>query len=311
MKAIVFLNRAAGALALEKDPEKTIESLLLPRGIEPEFRRTPPSGLQSEVTAALKGGVKLIVACGGDGTISSVASALVGTDVSLGILPRGTLNHFAKDVRIPLDLTAAADVIAAGHTEIIDVGSVNDQIFINNSSLGVYSQLAVDRDAKRKHWGIGKWVALCLAGIRMLFRFPMVHVRLEADESSKTRNSPIVFIGNNEYEFDISRVGTRSSLQRGQLSLYIANTQSRWGLLRLIARGLLGQLPQAQDFEASKHTEVWIASSRKSMLVALDGEISRMQLPLHYRIRPRALRVCVPPRPKLTDQLSPEPLSAS
>jgi YegS/Rv2252/BmrU family lipid kinase len=305
MKAIVFLNRSAGTLASESDPEKTIESLLLPRGIEPEFRSTPPSELPREVATALEREVKLIVACGGDGTISSVASALVGTDVSLGILPLGTLNHFAKDMKIPLDLTAAADVIASGHTEIVDVGSVNDQIFINNSSLGVYSQLALDRDAKRKNLGIGKWFALCLASIKMLMRFPMVHVRLEVNDESKTRNSPIVFIGNNEYQFDISRVGTRLSLQSGQLSLYIANTQSRWGLLRLIARGLLGQLPQAEDFEASKHTELWITSSRKSVLVALDGEINRMQLPLHYRIRPRALRVCAPPPSAITDQVPP------
>lgn len=295
MKALVLLNSAAGTVREPEDtPEEAVGKILIASGIEPDFRPVPPKDLRREATAAMEREVKLVIACGGDGTISSVASALVGTDVTLGILPRGTLNHFAKDLKIPLDLPAAAKVIAAYNVETLDVGEVNDRIFVNNSSLGVYSQLALERDAQRKKWRIGKWFALCLASSKMLVEFPMVDVRLEADEKSRARRSPIVFVGNNEYEFDLMRVGTRSSLEGGLLSLYIANTQSRWGIVRLTVRAILGRLLQAQDLEASKHTNLWISSRRRSLLVAADGEVVRMQPPLHYRIRPRSLRVCVP-----------------
>jgi len=295
MRAVVLINRSAGSSTAPEDSlQDIVGKILTASGIEPEFRYVAPLELQREVASAVAQRVELVVACGGDGTVSSVASGVVGTDVILGVVPLGTLNHFAKDLNIPLDLAAAAQVLAAGCVKTIDVGEVNDRIFINNSSLGVYSQLALERDAQRKKWGIGKWFALCLAGVKMLVRFPMVNVRLEADEKSRTRRSPVVFVGNNEYQFDPMRVGTRLSLDEGQLSLYVANTQSRWGILRLTLRALLGGLPQAQDLEASKHTDVWVTSRRRTLMVAADGEVVRMQPPLHYRIRPQSLRVCVP-----------------
>jgi len=293
MKALVLLNSTAGTSA-GGPPEEIIGKILMASGIEPEFRHVQPQDLQRDTADAVVRKFKLVVASGGDGTISSVASALVGTDVILGILPRGTLNHFAKDLNIPLDLAAAAKVIAEKHVETLDVGEVNDRIFTNNSSLGVYSHLALERESQRKKWRIGKWFALCLASSKMLVRLPLVEVRLKATENARTRRTPVVFVGNNEYQFDPMRVGTRLSLKEGELSLYIANTQSRWGVLRLTVRAIFGRLLQAQDLEASKHTDLWISSRRRSLLVAADGEVVRMQPPLHYRIRPRSLRVCVP-----------------
>ena len=96
----------------------------------------------SEVTTlaqqAAKGDADTVVAGGGDGTISSVAAALIGKDKRLGILPFGTMNHFAKDLFIPLELEGAIGTIVAGHETKVDVGEVNGEIFINNSSLGLY-----------------------------------------------------------------------------------------------------------------------------------------------------------------------------
>ena len=90
----------------------------------------------------------VIVAAGGDGTINAVASVLVGHNiVKLGIIPRGTLNHFARALEIPTDMEKAVETIVAGHVKMIDVGQVNDQIFVNNSSVGLYPSIVRMRES--------------------------------------------------------------------------------------------------------------------------------------------------------------------
>ena len=95
-------------------------------------------------------GDELLIVGGGDGTISAAASALVGTETRLGILPLGTLNHFARDLGIPTDLDEAAKLIAAGAERRVDVAEMNGRIFINNSAIGLYPLMVVDRDVQRK-----------------------------------------------------------------------------------------------------------------------------------------------------------------
>src|SRR4029079_14151203 len=115
-------------------------------------------------------GDELLVVGGGDGTISAAASALVGTDTRLGILPLGTLNHFARDLGIPTDLDEAAQLIARGHVRRVDVGEMNGRIFINNSAIGLYPLMVVDRDLQRRRLGRSKRVAMLVASLRTLAR---------------------------------------------------------------------------------------------------------------------------------------------
>ena len=234
-----------------------------------------------------------IVAGGGDGTISAVASTLVGTSKTLGVLPLGTLNHFARDLRIPLDLESAARTIIAGHTIRIDVGEVNERFFLNNSSLGLYPSIVHHRD-RRQRLGHGKWPAFLWAAFTVLRRYPFLDVRLSADGKELTSRTPFVFIGNNEYEMESFNIGGRARLDAGQLSLYVTHRTGRLGLLRLALRALLRRLRGAEDFVALRSTEIWIETRRRRMRVSTDGEVVVMQSPFHYRVRPGALRVIVP-----------------
>ena len=95
---------------------------------------------------AAKGESSVVVAGGGDGTVNAVASELVGTGKILGVLPLGTLNHFAKDLCIPLDIESAVDVIAQETITQIDIGEVNGRYFLNNSSIGLYPQIVQERE---------------------------------------------------------------------------------------------------------------------------------------------------------------------
>jgi diacylglycerol kinase family enzyme len=235
-----------------------------------------------------------IVAGGGDGTINAVASHVVGTERTLGVLPLGTLNHFAKDMKVPLDVEEAARVCLEGRVAQVDVGEVNGRIFLNNSSLGLYPSIVREREKLQQRLGHGKWRAFFWASLTILRRYPFLKVRLSTDEEELARTSPFIFIGNNEYEMENFNIGSRACLDKGQLSLYIAHRTGRLGLVRLAARALLGGLRNEEDFDALCTKEIWIETRRPRLRVATDGEVSIMPTPLHYRVRPGALRVMVP-----------------
>jgi diacylglycerol kinase family enzyme len=238
--------------------------------------------------------VQIVVAGGGDGTVNAVATELVGTDKTLGVLPLGTLNHFAKDLNIPLDLAGAARNLIAGEAVKVDVGEVNERIFINNSSLGLYPSIVRHREKQQERLGRGKWFAAAWATLEVFRRYPLFSVRLSAGGQEFRRRTPFVFIGNNEYQMDTFNLGARSCLDAGQLSLHLTRDIGRWGLLRLATSALFGRLRESKDFDALCTKEVWIETRRTRLRVATDGEVNLMRSPLHYRVRPGALRVIVP-----------------
>jgi diacylglycerol kinase family enzyme len=247
--------------------------------------------------AAVNGTSTTIVVGGGDGTISTFAAALVesGSKKVLGVLPLGTLNHFAQDLHVPLILEDAVKVIAAGHHTTIDVGEVNGRIFINNSSLGLYPQIVRER-VKQQRLGHGKWPAFVWAAISVFRRYPFVQIHLIGAGKRLEGKTPFVFVGNNEYLMEGFNIGRREKLSEGKLSLYVAKRVGRWGLIRLALRALLGHIRDEKDFEALTATQLKIDSKRRRLRVAFDGEVDILETPLHYRVRPAALRVLVPPK---------------
>jgi diacylglycerol kinase family enzyme len=235
-----------------------------------------------------------IVVGGGDGTLNAAASILIGTNITLGILPLGTLNHFAKDLRIPLELGAAARTIAAGNTAEVDVGAVNDRFFINNSSLGLYPKMVQRREMQRLRLRRGKWPAFVWAAVAVFRRYPFLEVRVSIDGTALVRRTPFVFIGNNKYEMEGFRIGRRERLDGGKLSLYVANRIGRLGLLRLAVRALFHRLDQERDFDSIYAKSIVVETRRDRLHVATDGEVSRITTPLEYRVLPAALSVLVP-----------------
>jgi YegS/Rv2252/BmrU family lipid kinase len=242
---------------------------------------------------AVRGSHKVIVAAGGDGTVNSVASAVVDSDKILGVLPLGTLNHFARDLKIPFDVEAAVHTIVAGHTTEVDVGQVNNRTFLNNSSLGLYPIIVRERE-KRQHLGFGKWPAFVWATIQAFRRYPFLNVRLRVNDEFLERTTPFVFVGNNEYAMESFNIGLRERLDRGVLSIYITDRTGRLRLISLALRAVVGRLRNDKDFLALRSNEVKIETGHKRLRVAFDGEVEVMETPLRYQVRTRALRVIVP-----------------
>lgn len=289
----VIINANSGASANEAACERLVE-LFGASGIEARISLAKRGDTLRNLAGRAAGSdAATIVAGGGDGTINAVASTLIGTDRTLGILPLGTLNHFAKDLKIPLDIEAAVRTIIAGHTIQVDVGEVNGRIFLNNSSLGLYPSIVHQREERQK-LGHGKWPAFIWATFGVLRRYPFLEVRLNADGKEFSSRTPFVFIGNNEYAMESFNIGGRACLDAGQLSLYFSHRLGRLGLLGLALRALLRRLHQDEDFVRLSTIEVSIETKRRRVRVSTDGEVTMISPPLHYRIRPGALRVIVP-----------------
>jgi diacylglycerol kinase family enzyme len=242
---------------------------------------------------ATKAESSVVVAAGGDGTINAVASELVGSNKILGVLPLGTLNHLAKDLGVPLELESAVDVIAQQSLAQIDIGEVNGRYFLNNSGLGLYPGIVHEREQQQAQ-GRSKWLAFFSALLIILHKYPLMTVRLSAEGRELRRRTPMVFVGNNEYELQGFNMGSRRFLNRGKLFLYVTREMSRWRLLKIGLAALFGRLGDSRDFDAMSVKEVSVQARRRRLRVALDGEVVVMRLPLRYRILPAALRVLVP-----------------
>lgn len=294
-KVVVLVNASAGPATRRVSPDRIREAFTA-TGVEVVVNLTPAVRLTDAARAAAKAGADVVAAAGGDGTINAVAAGLVGGDVPLGVLPLGTLNHFALAIGIPRGaaLEDAAAVIAGGNVERVDVGEVNGQIFLNNSSIGLYPRIVVERDEQREVLGRGKWTAFVSASMKVFKRLPISRVRIDAEGRTRLRHVPFVFIGNNEYQMNLFEPGRRARLDGGKLCLYIATSTGRFALVRLMMRTAVGLLEQSRDFESLLVTEAVIDTGKKSVRVAVDGEICPMIPPLHYRIRPRSLPVLVP-----------------
>jgi len=243
---------------------------------------------------AVEGGCQVLVAGGGDGTINCAASAVVGRDIPLAVLPLGTLNHFARDVGIPLDADEAAKLVLTGVVCQVDVGQVNDRIFLNNSSLGVYPAIVRLRDRYRATLK-GKWLSALWAALTVTRRNPFMTVRIVVEGEKIVRRTPLLLVANNEYRASGVNAGTRESLARGRLALYVLNAERRPGLLRLAGQVLLRGAEKAKEIDVVLVEEATIETWRRHLQVAMDGEVFTLQSPLDFRIRPGVLRIYVPP----------------
>lgn len=280
----VIINRKAGQAALADGVRQALPDARWLEGEDPrELARL-----------ALEARPAVIVAAGGDGTVSSVADVVRGTDTALGILPIGTLNHFARDLGIPPDPVHAARIIAAGKTAAVDVGEVNGRCFVNNASLGLYPGIVRERERQQRRLRRSKRAAMLWATLAVLHRPPLLDLQLDVGQGRDHCLAPFVFIGNNHYELEGFNIGRRARLDAGALGVYTTRACGAQGLVALALRAIFGRLRQADDFIESPAREVRVVSRKRELLVATDGEVARMATPLDFRILPRALKVVVP-----------------
>ena len=292
MAVPVLLNRGGGALSRDPALADRAEEALKAAGLDVEIELVSGGDCAVRCRAIAERGDPLLIVGGGDGTISAAASALVGTETRLGILPLGTLNHFARDIGIPADLDEAAKLIASDTVRQVDVGEMNDRLFINNSAIGLYPLMVIDRDLQRRRLGRSKRLAMIVASARTLWRFGHRRLTLTVNEERTGRiDTPLLFVGNNDYRIDIGAPGKRESLDDGQLSVLVMRKKTRRGLIAASVRALLGRARDDDMVRLEAVERLRVSSRRHRLAVSLDGEVVSAEPPLEYRIRKQALRV--------------------
>jgi len=293
-KIRVVINRGGGSFGDDKASQ--LEGLFKARGIDAEIMAVEPGDLDRHCGEAAKAhGVDALVAAGGDGTIGTAAAAVAGTEMPLGILPLGTLNHFARDAGIPLELEDAVAAIAGGLTRQVDVAEVNGRLFINNSAVGLYPRLVRDREAQQRHLGRPKKRAMAVAALRTLWRFSHHRLTIRVEGREAAIETPLLFIGNNRYEMGLLSLGKRESIDQGELCLYAPLARSAARFVWISMRAVFGREDEVDDFVMLDGFQaVEIRSKYARLMVATDGEAQSMETPLKYKLRAGALKLFVP-----------------
>ena len=293
-RTTVLLNRGGGAVAADPKIAGKVRKAFKAAKIDARVEMIDGGDYEVRCRAIAKRGDELLVVGGGDGSISAAASALAGSKTALGILPLGTLNHFARDLGLPTDIGEAAQLIARKPLRRVDVAEMNDRIFINNSAIGLYPLMVIDRDEQRKRLGRSKRLAMIVASIRTLARFNHQRLILTVNDEKERVDTPLLFVGNNDYRIDLGAPGQRESLDDGELSVFVMRKKTRRGLIAASVRALFDR---ARDDDMEKIEGVQrlrVASHRSILAVSLDGEVVHAPPPFDYKIRKQALRVIAP-----------------
>jgi diacylglycerol kinase family enzyme len=261
------------------------------RGIEVRILEQDDDPERLAADAARAGSVVGIA--GGDGSLAQVAGIAVERDIPFVCIPFGTRNHFARDLGLDPDDPLGALAAFDGAERRVDIGRAGERWFVNNVSLGLYASFVHDPARKTRN----RLVAL----LRMLpaalgsSRRPL-RLTLEREEEREHHSALLVLVGNNAYSLrSIGDLGERASLDEGLLHAYVIESVSRRALLGLLARAAAGSLEKAEGWSEAAAARFTIEAARGHLHAAVDGEPVVLPAPLELEVRPRALRVLVPP----------------
>jgi diacylglycerol kinase family enzyme len=299
----VLLNVGSGKPDARSQPEN-IRAAFASHGAEITLKViNDGSKLVTETKKSLDDGYTTIVAAGGDGTICSVAQCLCAEKAVMGILPLGTFNYFARSLNIPSEIEAAAKLIVDGCSKPLRVATVNDRMFLNNASLGVYPAILERREQIYRRWGRSQLVAYWAAIETVLTLRRPLRLKLTIDGKSRDVKTPLVFIVNNTYQLQQLSMDGTEIIEAGELAVFVAPDTNRLGMIRLAVAVALGRATSAQNFELLGGKDIIIESIdrpiRRTRTIGKDGERERMQGPFRFRVVQNALSVLVP-----TEQLA-------
>ncbi len=261
-----------------------------------DVRLTPATGFTVALRSAVQAGEPRVAVAGGDGTLASAAAVLAGTPTALAVIPGGTLNHFARDQGIPTEVDEALDLAEHGRVGPVDVGYVNDTLFLNTSSVGAYVRFVETRDRLERYLGYS--LASVAAGVRILRSARRMRVTLEVEGEMRVYQARLVFIAVGERSLTPPGIGRLVGAPGGLLQVVVprGRRQAR-RLARAFARSDRGLPVEAKPFglDSALVRQLRLDLPMSRVRVATDGEIRKpMETPLEYRIERGALRVVLP-----------------
>jgi undecaprenyl-diphosphatase len=233
---------------------------------------------------------RIVVAMGGDGTVNAVAQHVVAAGGTMGVVPAGTLNHFARDLGLP----EADDAIAAlerGETRQVDIGRAGDLVFVNNLGIGLYPEVV--RERERREDALGKWPALVASAVQVFLDFDPLEGVIEADGDRRALEAAAVFVGNNLFSTEPGRIGTRERLDEGVLDLRIVRTSASMRARSTQAWHAITRRPRRVVRTTAQRVKVDLRDGARPL--ALDGEEIGDREHVDVGIERGALRVVTAP----------------
>ena len=263
----------------------------------PDPRRLAELARQAVQRAQQVGGV--VVAAGGDGTINAVAQATLGSGCAFGVLPQGTFNYFSRTHGIPADTAQAMQVLLQHDALPVQVGLVNQKVFLVNASLGLYPKLLEDREAWKRQFGRSRLVAFGAALMTLLSGHRSLRLEIEVHGQASEVRTPTLFVGNNALQLEQLGLPEADAVDAGELAAVRLRPVGRGTMLWLLLRGALGRLGEADQVVNFSFKRLTVRPARafaaRRMKVATDGEISWLVLPLVFCVSPEPLMLIRPP----------------
>jgi diacylglycerol kinase family enzyme len=245
----------------------------------------------------------VLVAAGGDGTVNAVAQAAHDAGCALGVLPQGTFNYFSRTHGIPVDTEEATSALLNAQVKPVQVGLVNDKVFLVNASIGLYPQLLEDREYFKARFGRNRLVAMAAAFATLLREHRGLRLVIELGGQVREVRASTLFVGNNRLQLEQVGIDAHRAIDNGRIAAVMLKPVGTWAMLGLLLRGALGTLGDAKHIESFqfRHMTIrpWLPYGLRRAKVATDGEVMRLRTPLELGVSPRPLYLMVP-RPAQT-----------
>lgn len=257
----------------------------------------PTAARRAVQQAMAEGGV--VVAAGGDGTINAVAQAAHDAGCPMGVLPQGTFNYFSRTHGIPSDPDEAVQALLHATVHPVQVGLVNDRVFLVNASLGLYPEVLEDREAFKSRFGRRRIVALAAAVATMLRDHRQLRLAIELGGTVRGVRTSTLFVGNNRLQLEQVGIAEAPATEQGRIAAVMLKPVGTWAMLGLLLRGALGTLGDAERVESFHFQRMtvkpWLPYGARRVKVAADGELMLLRTPIEFRVSSRPLYLLKPP----------------
>ena len=306
------INAAAGSGDADTKRE-VIETALRAAGRRGDLLFSRPAELalvaQQAATQAIATRTA-VVAVGGDGTLNTVAQAAHALGCAIGVVPQGTFNYFARTHGIPADPAEAVRLLLGWTPSPVQVAAVNDRVFLVNASLGLYPDLLEDREAYKARFGRSRLVAFWAASATLLRAQRQLRLHIEQGASVRDVRTLTLFVGNNRLQLEHLGVEPQRRPERGpaggRITAVMLRPVGTLSMIRLMLHGAMGTLGEAQSVERFEFEHMVVrptlAPGRRGVKVAFDGEVTRMRVPLDFRVLAKPLYLLMPrPHDTATD----------
>jgi len=253
--------------------------------------------LAQEAVTRAKAAKGIVVAAGGDGTINAVAQATLGSGCAFGVLPQGTFNYFSRTHGIPADTAEGMQVLLHETAQPVQVGLVNEKVFLVNASLGLYPQLLEDREHWKRQLGRRRWVAFGSGVLTLLHGYRSLRLRIELNGKTKDIKTPTLFVGNNALQMEQLGFSEAHAIDNGELAGITLRPVGRLTLLFLLLRGSFGNLSDAEQVIRFPFKQLTVRTrtfGARRVKVAVDGEILWLKMPLVFRVADEPLLLVRP-----------------